>query len=114
MALDPSIIAALCQLPRSYRAGVHSLRDLVAASGFGTIRDSITSQDLRPFLERHADLIDDWIRWSEDKRTREGWYISPAGNGAHVGYVGESEPARYIAPLAEACAQFILHEVRWG
>ena len=111
MTADPSTIAALCELPRAFRVGSQSSRELVSASGFAAAQGSIAPHDLRLFLEQHPDLIDEWVRWSEGKRTSEGWYLSPSGEGAYVGYVGRPDPPHYVAPLAEACAHFILHEV---
>lgn len=111
MPIDPAVVTAICQIPRDFRRGDSSPIQLVARSGYEAVKDTLSVAELRDHLERDPALVLDWVVWSEDKRATEGWYFSPSGDGAHVGYVGLEEPASYFSPLAEACAQFVYREV---
>jgi hypothetical protein len=112
MAADPTIVAAICAIPRDFRGGDKSPVALVAASGFRSVQDSLTIADIRAHLASEPNLIDDWALWSADKRTSEGWYFVPVGDGGHVGYLGRRGSESFFTPRGEACAQFILHEIR--
>ena len=111
MSIDPSIIAAICAIPRLSRESNKSRIELVADSGYPTIRSSLTAADLRVYLNDNPGIVNDWEGWSEDKRTSEGWYLSSSGQGATVGYVGRADSQVYYQSRVEACAQFIVYEL---
>jgi hypothetical protein len=109
--IDPAIVAAVCGLPRSFRAGAGSLSRLVEETGYGAVRDKITVDDIRQELIDDPSLIDEWQNWSFDKRTSEGWYLQLHSDGGYIGYLGRTDPEVFFPSRSEACAQFILREV---
>jgi hypothetical protein len=105
------IVAAICAIPRAFRRGDRSPVDLVAASGYRDVRDTLNDSQIRAQLARDPSLIEDWALWSQNKRTSDGWYFTLHGAGGSVGCVGSADPEHLYPSSAEACAQFILREV---
>ena len=75
------------------------------------MRDTLERSEILEQLTRDPSLVEDWVSWSEDKRTSEGWYFLLRDYGGTVGYLGSSEPDLVFTSSAEACAEFILREV---
>lgn len=102
-------VAYLCRLPRMFRVGTESARKLVHKSR--TNPKLITVEAVKAVLDADRGLIDDWQRWSEDKRVSSGWYLGYE-NGSHiVGYLPHGD--RLAFPDAtSACAEFIIRELR--
>lgn len=63
-------VAYLCRLPRIFRGGTESARNLVHKSR--TNPKLITVEAVKAALDADPGLIDDWQRWSEDKRISSG------------------------------------------
>ena len=81
-------------------------------SGYVKVRPHLTIDRLSDYLRRNADAIQDWRRFSADKRTSEGWYLLGDSSWV-VGYAGSNapqEPQSFQDP-AVACANFIFKEL---
>jgi hypothetical protein len=98
---DPVIVAAICAVPRDFRAGAGSPVQLVRQSGYRDIRETITATEIRKQLIDDPSLIDDWKNWSLDKRTSEGWYLQVHGEGGYIGYVGRTDPEVFFRHRAK-------------
>ena len=109
--IDPAIVAAICALPRDFHAGAGSPIRLVQQSGYRGVHDAISAADIAQHLIADPSLIDEWQRWSWDKRTSEGWYLQLHGEGGYIGYVGRTDPEVYFSSRTEAVAHFILREI---
>ncbi|MEW6233736.1 MAG: hypothetical protein AB1566_15690 [Chloroflexota bacterium] len=104
----------LVRIPRLLSTGQESIYDLLKQSGYFEQHDQVDESGLREALSRHPEYIDEWISYSEDKRTDSGWYIKQEGNCVTVGYFQrghtKNRDASY-ADLTDACAAFIRREL---
>jgi len=73
-------ILYFCRIPRMFRAGGKSARQLVREGHMAT--NALTINALKSVLNDEPQLIDEWQQWSEDKRT-SGWFLT-FENGSHV------------------------------
>jgi hypothetical protein len=106
-ALDD--VACLCRLPLTFREGTQSARKLVHKSR--TDPKLVTVEAVKAVLDAAPGLIDEWRRWSEDKRTSSGWFLSYE-NGSHVvGYHPRGDRVAF-PDASSACAEFIVRELR--
>ncbi len=46
--------------------------------------------ELMEELSGRTDAIENWLRYSEDKRTTPGWYLVEKGRKYKIGYIGSS------------------------
>lgn len=89
-----------------------SVLDLLRESGY-LQSPAVLVQELEDALRSYPDLIDEWARLSEDKRTGSGWYIRrPGSQDAEwiVGYYPRGREHRF-SDRFKACAFFIKQEV---
>jgi hypothetical protein len=91
----------------SGRGGL-SLREALRRSGYRDHRPRFSAQDLRAVLVAHSALLDEWLTYSEDKRTEAGWYVLRDGE---IGEVLRPASQRSYPTIEEAVAQFILREL---
>jgi hypothetical protein len=110
--MNKNLVGTVTRIPREfYRRGDVSVRSLVLESGYLDDPEALTLDGLRDFLRIDPQLIEDWLRYSESKRTPEGWYFRQQKSGAwEVGLVPETEPL-FIGSNVDACAMFILREI---
>jgi hypothetical protein len=68
-----------------------SIYELLQQTGYPKIADQITEQDIYKELLANQSFVNDWLEYSEDKRTDKGWYFKQAGDGKYlVGCVGNT------------------------
>ena len=108
---DDERFARICDLPAAFRRGEGSFRDLVRARGFAEFRGQFAARELADYLRARPALIDQWVAYSEDKRTSDGWYLRPPFSVGRI--TREPPPAREqrYRDLAAACAAFIIAEL---
>lgn len=91
-----------------------SLGQLLAETRYGELRGRIDHGSLMQHLVERPELAQQWLMYSEDKRTSGGWYLTTKGPEWEVGRLdGGSRPidqSRY-GSSAEACASYILLEL---
>lgn len=93
-----------------WREGGRSLSDLFVEAGVDLIGDRDLMQAVRLVLADRPDFVDLWQGYSWDKR----WSPSPYLDGLEVGhYDAGSRHVRVHTDTVEACADFVLTEVRW-
>ncbi len=87
-----------------------SLRALIEESNYRALRSRIGVSQLAAVLQSEPEMVDDWLAYSEDKRTSSGWGFGPsrAGDWTVDGPDGVRErfDSRY-----EGCADFVLREL---
>jgi hypothetical protein len=87
-----------------------SLRDLIEESSYRALRPHIEATQLVAVLQAEPGLLDDWIAYSEDKRTSYGWGFGPSGKGDRLVDGPDGVLERFTSKDA-ACADFVLHEL---
>lgn len=89
--------------------GAHLAEPFVEA-GVDLVTDFELLAAVRVALQKNPDLIDVWQGYSYDKR----WTPSPYLDGVEVGHYhsGDRHVRRHGTTL-EACADFVVTEVRW-
>ena len=106
-------IEKICNLPLDFEVADKSSFTLLQESKFADFHNDITKQDIKDYLSRHKNLIDNWEIWSEDKRTW-GYYLSISPDKYFVGSLdkdGKENFSKSFATAEDACAEFILKEV---
>jgi hypothetical protein len=88
-------------------AGI-SIREALRRVAYVGIRPSFKARDLRSLLADNPGLMQDWLRYSENKRTSGGWYVLESGE---VGKV--SDPAFTVTypAIQDAVAEFVVREL---
>jgi hypothetical protein len=98
----------LCRLAGVFYKGRKSMRQLVEETGVDT-RD-LRAEALEPVLRKNPELIEEWQRWSENRRTSSGWFLAIENGSPVVGHMPDR--SRQAFPdLASACAEFIAREI---
>jgi hypothetical protein len=106
-------IEKTCNLPLDFKVSDKSSLTLLQESKFADFYNDITKQDIKDYLSRHKNLIDNWEIWSEDKRTW-GYYLSISPDKYFVGSLdkdGKENFSKSFSTAIDACAEFILREV---
>jgi hypothetical protein len=85
-----------------------SLSRALSRVNYVEARKQFTSQDLVPLIQKHQEFIDQWLMYSEDKRTSGGWYVTKAGE---VGQVDDRNSIMRFATIAEAVAEYVVQEL---
>lgn len=111
---DPAWLEPLRRIPREYRGGTLSVRQLFARAAAAT-RDSGFLSLIRSRLSSDPDLIRAWQEYSHDKRTAPSPYLEKCEVGfAEIvdGKLSLIDIRRYENPV-DACADFIYREAVW-
>jgi len=102
-------IALLCRMPRLFRGGTESARTLVRRSSIRP--EEMTVSAVTAVLNEDPQLIEEWQRWSDDKRTSSGWFLSHENGSHEVGHLPDGH-RRAFADAVSACADFVLKEIQ--
>ena len=108
------IIRNICELPVNFSVNNKSPLQLAMESGFLNYNKEIKPVLIKKYLENHPHLIEEWIIWSENKRTDKGYFLQ-LGDKFIVGYIdstkkGLMKTIEYKTAL-DACSDFILLEI---
>lgn len=85
-----------------------SLREALARTRYGDLRPSFAPADLVSIIQNYPEVIEEWMLYSEDKRTSGGWYLLRDGK---IGKVGDTESQKSFASLGEAVAEYVVREL---
>jgi len=85
-----------------------SLRDALARTRYKELRVDFGPRDLVFIINAHPSLSEEWILYSQDKRTRGGWYLLEEGE---IGQVGFPESRTHFDLLSEAVAEYVVREL---
>ncbi len=92
----------------SASAGGLALRDAIARTDYAAYRSSFGVPQVQALLAAHPALLEEWLTYSEDKRTEAGWYVLRDGE---IGQLQNPTAQRSYASTEEAVAQFIVREL---
>ena len=87
-----------------------SIYTLLQESGYFESYDHIGGSEIIVALKNHPDLINDWLRYSEDQRSSPCWYFRKCdGENYSVGHYPETPEFGEIdfKNKFEACAAFV-------
>ena len=110
VSLINKTVKAVCQMSKDFQErGNVSMVTLLKKSGYLRIAESITEQLLKEYFEQHPDLINAWLRNSEDTRSSPNWYLSkPTGpNKQWVVGCFPDGTAHQFSQGAQACAFYV-------
>jgi hypothetical protein len=114
MSITPEELDAIGQIAhdRSGRGAGRSMRDLLQTTRYSSLRPHITVPDLVSYFRSHQMRVEEWVSYSEDKRTSGGWCLLPGSEVWRVWAVDSAlGPARQFDDAAEACAEYVLQEL---
>jgi len=103
--------ARICDIPAEFRRSGRSLREVVQASGYADLRGQFAARELADYLRARPAVVEQWVGFSEDKRTADGWYLRPPSS---IGRISRESPPMHEVKhvdLAAACAAFIIAEL---
>jgi len=98
-------------VPAEIRRSNRSLREVVHSSGYADLRGQFAPRELAAYLRARPEVIAQWVAYSEDKRTSDGWYLRPPYS---LGRISSEPPPMHEVKhvdLAAACAAFIIAEL---
>ena len=109
-------VAQIVTLPRRFLSlGEVSMFSLVEATGYFALHDQISETGIRAYIVRSPGCVQDWLQYSEDKRTSNGWYFAENDEGCYeTGYVADARTRKnrkQYSNAIDACAPFIKHEL---
>jgi hypothetical protein len=110
-----TIISSIVNLPDKFnRVANISIYSLLKETGYFEMHNQVNEIGIIKYLVNHTECINQWLCWSEDKRSSSGWYFKESEEGKYlVGYFPTKEnfkPIEY-SDLTEACAAYIKHEI---
>jgi hypothetical protein len=110
------LAAEIVLLPRKFHSlGTVSMFSLLEATGYFRLHDQISEADIQAALVRCPECVQEWMQYSEDKRTSSGWYLIQNEEGCyetgHVADAGNYTNRVQYENMIDACASFIKHEI---
>jgi hypothetical protein len=114
--LEQGVADTVIRLPMALRLEEDvSLHELLVGSGYVEHHEQIAEEVIRERFALAPQCADDWIGYSEDKRTETGWYLRVLGKGKfEVGYIGGADDEGSMTTYSDkldACAKFVKMEV---
>lgn len=109
------IKSGLILIPRTFhRLGNVTTYDLLKETGYFEMHDQVSKESIHEALAQQPECIDEWMLYSQDKRTSSGWYLKKNDEDTYiVGYFagkgGEAVQLKFIDRTV-ACAAFIKRE----
>jgi hypothetical protein len=103
-------IEKVCRLPIDFYSGSKSMVDLVSESGIAGHPSALTSTEVVRYVRNHPEVVDQWLKWSANKRVDSGWYFERRRDHLLVGFYPNGDTLRFEDPAA-ACAEYIVREV---
>ena len=107
------IAESVVRLPRAFHTDNMSIFDLASRTGYFGRASEVGEDLIRECLAAVPALADDWLAFSDDRRT-SGLYFRATARGYEVGYVGSAKGQRAATGYADkldACAKFIKSEL---
>jgi hypothetical protein len=110
-----NIINEIINLPEKFYAlGNISIYSLLEETGYFERHNQVSEAILLGELINRPQSVNQWLNWSDNKRSASGWYFKLNTNGKYVvGYFPLSENSIQLEynDSKEACAAFIAREI---
>ena len=91
-----------------------SLQQLLSETRYRELRPHIIPATVVAHVTAHPELVEQWLMYSEDKRTSGGWYFTGEGREWELGRLDSRSrrvDQRRHTSSVEACASYILREL---
>jgi hypothetical protein len=85
-----------------------SLHEALSHTRYREVRPLLNESNLLAVLKDRPALVEDWLAYSEDKRTSGGWYVLRSGV---IGQVGRPLSTITFSSIAEAVAAYVVREL---
>lgn len=109
------IVFAIIHLPSEFnRKGDSSFYELLKSTEYFSFFSQINVPDLIEGLKQYPDCVFDWLQYSEDKRTSDGYYFIRHKEEYRIGNLnrnGTKQSEEKYEDRFLACATFIKYEV---
>lgn len=112
------IAVQIVTMPRRFHSlGNISIFGLLEETGYFELHDQISEDDIRTALLCCPECVQEWIQYSEDKRSSSGWYLTLNDEGLYeTAYFDIKAVPNTINRVqyksgVDACAAFIKHEI---
>jgi hypothetical protein len=92
----------------SLRGSGVPIREALTRTAYVGHRVTFNATDLRPLIAADPALIEDWLAYSEDKRTSGGWYVRRTGE---IGQLSKPASRAIYPSIEEAIAEFVVREL---
>ena len=84
------------------------MRDALDRAQYRECRTGLQEADLLRLIRAEPELVDQWLAYSEDKRTEGGWYVLRSGE---VGKVMKPSSRIQFATVEQAIAAYVIREL---
>jgi hypothetical protein len=110
MSLSEAEVLAVLSIGHdtSMRGEGVSMSEALERIDYPTLRARIVPGELLSMLNARPNLVQQWLAYSEDKRTEAGWYVTSAGE---IGTVVTPPAKLKFSSLEEAVAAYVLREL---
>jgi hypothetical protein len=105
-------------MPRRFHSlGNISIFSLLEETGYFELHDQILKHDIRTALLCCPECVQEWIQYSEDKRSSNGWYLTLNEEGLYETAYFDIKAAPNTTNrvqyenATDACAAYIKHEI---
>ena len=112
------IATQIVTLPQTFHSlGNISIFSLLEETGYFELHDQISEGDIRGALLCCPECVQEWIQYSEDKRSSSGWYLTLDDEGLYetayfdIKAVPNTTNRVQYEHAIDACAAFIKHEI---
>jgi hypothetical protein len=110
--MTSEIAETIAKIPERYEHTDRSTACLLEDAGFPDLRGAVNVDDVEQALHAYPELVDQWMKRSQDQRIAGGWGIECEGTDYRVqSYSGGDH--LIIEDRFRACAEFIVRYVRF-
>lgn len=92
----------------SVRGAGLALRRAIDRSCYEVLRPGFDAGDLLPLIRNDGQLVDQWLAYSEDKRTTDGWWLLRDGT---IGMASEPSRLLHFRSIEQAVAEYVVREL---
>ncbi len=94
-----------------YRRRNISMYQLFLDSGYLTLQEEISIDEIKAELRSCPYLIESWFNYSDDQRISNGWYVRKESENNYIINRIESDSISTFTSKLDACARFVQLQV---
>lgn len=103
----PDVIALVCALPAQYRNhSDKSPKDVARMLNLKEHRREVDPEKISAYLSENPYLLEEWLRWSRDKRWSPSWYLVRRASNWIVARHPDG-PEYVYKDAIQACTKFV-------